>query len=68
MPKARAIFVASRRVHFVLFAEDDCRMRRGIGLQGISVAACKVGRRVAWLGYGARACAMRIHTQVDCLA
>ena len=53
VPAARAIFAQTPGVRYVWFAEDDCRVKRGVSLEAI-VEACRVAcglREIAWLGF-----------------
>ena len=40
-PAARAVFEQTPRVRYVWFAEDDCRVQRGVSLQAL-IEACRI--------------------------
>ena len=43
VPAARAIFARTPRVRYVVFAEDDCHMKRGVSLEAL-IEACRTAR------------------------
>ena len=53
VPAASAISEQTPRVRYVWFAEDDCRVKRGVSLQALVEACCIASglRKIAWLGF-----------------
>ena len=62
VPAARAIFAHTPRVRYVVFAEDDCRMKRGVSLEAL-IEACRIScglRRAAWLAFKTSRCEPKV--------
>ena len=53
VPAARAIFEQTPGARYVWFAEDDCRVKRGVSLEALVEACCTACglRKIAWLGF-----------------
>ena len=53
VPAARSIFEQTPGGRYVWFAEDDCRVKRGVSLEALVEACCAACglRKIAWLGF-----------------
>ena len=53
VPAAHAIFEQTPGARYLSFAEDDCRVKRGVSLEALVEACCAACglREIPWLGF-----------------
>ena len=44
-------FIQNPNLRYIMFAEDDCRLKRGTCAENVMQAALAAGPKIGWLGY-----------------